>query len=1168
MDFAGIYKKGDKTMENKGVMKLVLGGSGYGKSTYVLEELINKSMKNPHNNYIIVVPEQFTMATQKEIVERHPNHGVMNIDIVSFNRLAFRVFEELGISNLSILDDTGKTLILKRVIEDNKGSLNIYKNKANQSGFVEEMKSAVSELYSYGIDLDKFDNIVNITLDRPYISEKLKDIRLIYAAFKEALGSKYITKEEILSKLCGVIDRSDIIRNAEFVFDGFTGFTPIQYRLIGILLEKGCHITVTVTISAEEAEKLTDTGFKEIKEQELFNLSKTTINSLFALAADHHISIGSNNIVIMGRNCNYRLRNNGDIDFLEKNIFRNKNSTYKNTGNIKVIQMDNAMKEAELAAAYINDGVRNQGYRYRDFAVITGNLDIYRKLIETSFTENEIPFFMDNKRRLILNPCVAAIRAALDMVRDDFSYVSVFKFLRCKMTDINQDSIDILENYVLEYGIRGYKRYSKPFRRLKSGKDSELLNRVNEVREQFVSLISDFREKVSGKDKTVKDMTYAVYYLMEELSIYEKLKVYEERFNSEGKLSLSKEYSQTYGLVIELLDKLVELMGETVITVKDYGKLLEAGFEEIKVGVIPLNVDSVVVGDMERTRLSDIKVLFVLGVNDGIIPKMGEGTGLLTQRDRGYLKKLNVELSPTARESIFIQRFYLYQNLTKESHKLILTYSISTVDGKPARPSYLVGTIMDMYENKSIISENPFRYNIYTKELGLKYVAEHFVNSSEDMTDLVKELYTYFFSHKSLSHKLNKITEGAFFNSRTGKINSAVAKALYGDDVVKSASRLERYAACAYAHFLAYGLQLAQRKVYEINAADVGTVYHRVIELFSKEMKLRGCDFRTITDTDRENILDICMEKIYAADKENVFLDSHRNKYLLSRIRDVSLRTIWAISEHIKAGNFNPEDFELSFRDGRIDRVDTMEEDGRYYVKIIDYKSGNKAFDMEEMMNGLQIQLIYYMGAVVDIEKERHKDKTVMPAGAFYFNVKSPYVERPSEAYGYYDEYLSDEEKKKLEELYREAMLSEYKMTGLVNSDSEAACNMDISLNDGGKSSIIIPIKADELNSGIGKSSMGTINFTRVIEYVKNCAEKMCDEILEGNIDANPYKKGIFTPCQYCNYKGLCTFNEKYSGNKFRTLNKFQPEDIFKEITKDDNKQDIEGGEKNGSGMD
>ncbi len=1121
--------------KNKGSIRLVLGGSGYGKTTYVLDKAIREAGEHINNNYIIVVPEQFTMETQKAVVDRHSNHGVLNIDIVSFNRLAFRVFEELGISNLSILDDTGKTLILKRVIEENRHKLNIYRRKACQPGFVEEMKSAISELYSYGIDLSSFESIMEHTKEKPYMDMKLKDIGLIYKLFREALGEKYITKEEILKKLCQVMEKSQLMKNSEFFFDGFTGFTPVQEELLGILLDNGRKLTVTITISPEEAYKLTETGFREIKEQELFNLSKTTINKLYSLAADRQVSIAGEDVIITGENRSYRYNEDRELSYIERNIFRSSGleSGCDSRGEVRIAPLDNPIREAEAAAAYINKRVRNEGLRYRDFAIITGDLDTYRKLIETAFRDNDIPFFMDNKRRLILNPCVNAIRQALLMISDNFSYESVFGFLKCGISGIEREKIDLLENYVLEYGIRGFNRYSQDFTKFGKGLREEELCAINDIREAFFEIIRDFKESVSGRNKTVRDYTNGVYELMESLDIYNILKKYEEGFKEEGRLSLAKEYEQTYALLINLLDKLAELMGDIKINISEYARLLDSGLEEIKVGVIPLNVDTVVIGDIRRTRLADIRELIVLGVNDGIIPMVSDKGGLFTGKDRSFLKGIGVELSPGARENIFIQRFYLYQNLTKPSDRLILTYSHTSASGKALRPSYLINTIRDMYTDKDALPLHMREDNIYTKELGIRYIAENF-SGNKEMTLLQKELFTYFYKDKELRKKLMKVVEGGDFSCYTGRIDEAVARVLYGKDMVKSATRLERYAACGYAHFIMYGLKLAERRIYEVSAADVGIMYHRVIELFSKEMKKEGLSFRTVSDREREELLNRCMEQVKEGTSGDVFFDTERNKYLLRRIREVSSKTVWAISEHIKAGNFEPEDFELTFSDGRIDRVDALEQDGKCFVKIIDYKSGSKRFDIDEVMSGLQIQLIYYMGAVLDIEQKKRKTETV-PAGAFYFNIKSPYIERLPDSDG--DD--TDNEK------YRRALLEEYRQSGLVNSDSQVASEMDLSLREGKGKSLIIPIKAQEMNIGIGKSFMSGRNFNDIIEYVRSKTEKMCDTILEGDIETNPYIKAGRTPCDYCSYKEICTFNEKYTGGRHRKLNKHEPEEIL-----------------------
>lgn len=521
-------------------INLVMGESGSGKSDYVINELIKRSIDNPEKKYIIVVPEQFTMETQREIVKKHPNGGVLNIDIVSFNRLAFRVFSELGINILTVLDDTGKALILRKIVEEEKDNLVIYKNKAGMTGFIQEIKSVISELYSYGIDVEDLEKISESVKEKPFIKGKLQDINIIYSSFKKRIREKYITKEEILLKLCDNLYKSEIIKECEIVFDGFTGFTPIQNRLLSLLMEFVSRMDIVITMSKEESSKIGEMGFTNIKEHELFNMSKNFVNKIFSMAGENNIKI--HDVHIMDENGKRRHCMNKELDFLEKNIFRGSEDNLDIGENVKTIIFDDPSKESDYVASLIKTYINKNGLRFCDVAVITGDIEQYGSILATSLKNHKIPHFIDIKRELIKNPCVISIRSGLEIVDDDFSYESVFRFLKSDIGIFEKDEIDIFENYVLEFGIRGIKKYKSEFKRKKGRWNDENLEKVNEIRSRFIDLIEDFVTEIHREKVTVLHMTKALYEFTEKLHIYERLENYKERFEKENNLSLSKIY--------------------------------------------------------------------------------------------------------------------------------------------------------------------------------------------------------------------------------------------------------------------------------------------------------------------------------------------------------------------------------------------------------------------------------------------------------------------------------------------------------------------------------------------------------------------------------------------------------------------------------------------------
>lgn len=1118
-------------------LQIVLGGSGAGKTHKVYEKIVAESINNHSENYYLIVPDQFTMETQRDIINRHPNKGTMNIDIVSFNRLAYRVFGELGISKLSVLDDTGKMLILRKVIEANKEQLTIFKNKVKLFGFTEEIKSTISELYQYGINVEDIDDICEKIKGNNTIKSKLSDIKLIFEKFAEyvtnisSADSKYITKEEILNELCMVVDESALLKDSTIVLDGFTGFTPIQYKLISKLLVLAKKVIVTVTIPSNEAKDVSVAGFLNVKEHELFNMSKTTVNALVRLASENDVKIMKP--IVIDDEKMHRLVDNPSLSFLEKNIFRgNRKKHALNDCNLQIYNAVNPLEEAAGVADRISNLVResNGSLRYKDIAIVTGDMESYKRPLEEALMNNKIPYFIDNKKSLLNNNFVDCIRALLEMVDENFTYEPVFRYLKRGMSKLSRADIDTFENYVLGCGIKGFKQYNKGFTKKYKGLSDEELNKCEVIRGDFIEPIAKFREDISGKN--VKDITKAIYMFIKENDLYDKLLAYTNEFGDDE--SEKQEYSQVYRLVMELFDKFVSLFGDETITLKEYRKIFDDGLEEIKVGTIPVLLDQLVVGDIERTRVSGIKVLFVIGVNEGIIPKAAGNMGILSQRDRLVLKNISVEMSPTARENSFIQKFYLYLNLTKPSEKLILTYSDASLSGNAKKPSYLIDTIMKMYDGIKVEKlEGDDILKVISRESAFRIVTKGLREfDQQPPTDLWKELFSYYSNKPEYRERIMRALEGAFYVNTDVKLDGAIAKVIFGDNVEGSITRIEKYAACAYAHFLSYGLNLVERPVYEIKALDVGNIYHKAVEVFSNKLKEDGLDFKTIDETDRERLVDLSVKEAiiyYGYDSLN---ESAQNQYILDKVKKVTSRSAWAICEHIKRGNFTPEQFEVSVGKGRVDRIDRLELGDSVYVKIIDYKSSSTIFETDKLINGLQLQLIYYLDAVLDIEKKKNPNKHIVPGGVFYFNIKDPIVN--------YEEKIIDDD------TLSEVLLKEYQMTGIFNSESTAILNIDESIPNlkGNSSSSIIKSGKSEVDveDTVKKNAMGlsASNISKVTSFVKDKVEEFTKDIYKGDISINPYRNGEKTSCEYCKYNTICTFSKQEFNNTYRTLKKYE----------------------------
>ncbi len=1243
-------------------LQLLLGPSGSGKTTSLYETLIGEAERSSAFQAMAIVPEQYTMQTQKDLVTLHPGHSVTNIDILSFDRLAYRILGELGVEGMTVLDDMGKLMVLRRAAASCSDELKVFRKNLDKAGFIDKIKSMLSELYQYRIDGQELDRIIEATADEPLLQRKLREIRTLYHAFDRSMEEDTIPSERLYDVLCRLIPRSKLVADSVITFDGFTGFTPAQYQVLEMLMLHAKRVIVTVTVDGELVDGVQVAGVSAVElqgggaaldrgqaakpvealsprgkarlasDRQLFEMSLTTVQMLISLAQKNQVTVET----IKGFAPGARFVRAPQLAVLERQLLRcpvepwiagngqvegSKVVSASNRSQLVVPAADpihlwevrDRTAEIEAVARQIFALVREQGLRYREIAVVSGDVAGYEPVIRRVFGAAGIPYFLDVKNNMMGHPLVAYLRGALEAVEKDFTYETVFACLKSGMTPLAAGDLYELENYVLALGLKGRKAWSEPWE--KNYPEGRHLNmeRLNQIRETVIQPLFALREVLKGSDSTVRDYAEALVRLMESQGVEQRLKDMAAQIAGDGEISLGQEYEQAYAKVLELLDKVVELFGDGQVSIREWREILDTGFGEIRVGVIPARVDRVVVGDMHRTRLKDPKVLFFVGANDGLVPKAGDKTSLLSDMDRRSLAKLGVQLAPTKQENGFIDRFYLYLTLTKPSEQLYVSWCSQNVDGAAMSPSYMVNELQAIFPALAV--ERPeeqmtLAQRILTKETARKTLLAGFAEYKEGRApDAWKELYSIFMEASDGREQLARWLDAAFLTYKEETMGPAVAKALYGDVLSGSVTRLERYAACAYAQFLSYGLQLAERRLHEFAAADMGTLFHEVIrkffakvygkdselaaELAAREsgdaddasataLQTANAQVMIPTDEQRRQLVRQCLKEAVDEGNSRGLEDTARGAYLLERVEHTADRTLWALCEQLARGDFHPEEVEVDFdgRDskamnllleddtlmrlhGRIDRVDTCS--GRSLAAQVESQTADgltepgdsnpyaddevyvKVIDYKTGSTSFDLVGVYYG---LQLQLVVYLDAAMERERAK--NKGKKVIPAGILYYNIRDPFVTVEPKDAGApdpQEVQDTLLGELQMNGIVNENRRIYSRMDRLI--GSQAPPVIPVKEKDRKIVERYSSVAT---TKQLEdlctFVRSRMTEFGSRIMEGHMVVNPYMRGGKTGCDYCKFAAVCGFDKKTPGYTYRRLGDLEKREIWDNVEK------------------
>ena len=1024
-------------------------------------------------------------------------------------------------------------MLIYSILSNKKNNLKFLGKSENN---IDMIMTQLTELKKHGVSLDNLETLKE-NIEDTYLESKLNDIYTVYSQFQEKIKNNYIDENDSLTILKEQLDSTNMFDNTEIYIDEFVGFTKQEYDIIEKLLEKAYKVTISIT--SDELYKTKDAS------NDIFYTNKETISKILKIAKDNNIKIEES----VKQEEIYRFKNK-ELNHIEANLY---NFPYKkfneNVTNLKLFLANNQYSEVENIARTIVKLVRDEGYRYRDIAIITKNIDTYSNLCKAIFNEYKIPVYIDEKRDLSQNILVKYLISILDVFSKNWTYDSVINYIKSGFTNISQEDIYLLENYALEWNVRGSLWYKQDWNfRDADEKGEEQIAHLNELRRNIVNPLVKLKNNLSGK-KSAKQISENLYKFFIENKIDEILAEKINKLNEAQEVSISAEYETSWKIIMQVLDEIVLVFGDENITFETYMQILKTGLGESKLGTIPMAQDEVTVGDVDRSRSHKIKIVFIIGLNDGMFPGTTKAEGFLNDADRQKILEKGIELAKGTVDRIYEDNFNIYKAFTTAEEKMYLSYSSSDMEGKSLRQSILVSRIKKIFaklqEESDIIQR---KSEICTKQNTFEELLINLrdFRDGKEIDSIWFKIYNIFDNDTEWKPKLESAIKALSYTNVPEKITKENVEKMYGDVLKTSVSRLEQYSSCPFSYYLKYGLKLNEKETFNLEAVDTGTFMHDVIDSFFARLDEQEINIKQITDEEIEEIVTEIIQDKLNLNKNYIYTVSAKYKILAGRLKKVVTTSMKYIVQSIKQSEFEVFGHEMEFGGkgqykpitvktddgkrveiiGKIDRVDILKNPDGTYVRIIDYKSSIKNIDLNQVVSGLQLQLLTYLNETCKVED-------FLPAGVLYFNLSNPSISS--------EKNMTDEE-------IENKIKQEFKMKGLILADVNIIRKMDTKIDETGTSTIIpAGIKKDGEINNLKTSAISKEQFNYLQKYMNKLIKQISESILAGNIEVKPYynTKLKTTPCTYCKYRSICRFDENSATNKYNYISNLNKDAIL-----------------------
>ena len=1155
-------------------VRFLIGRAGTGKSGRTLDEIKEKLFEDPQGPAIFyIVPDQMTFQQEYTLFRDEHITGSIRGQVVSFSRLAWRVLQETGGSTRQFISSVGTQMMLRKIIEEKTGDWLTFGKAIEKQGFLQQLENIITEFKRYNVtpellyaQMEEIDKFVHKDPKEIALLNKLTDLLYIYEKSLYALQENYIDSEDQLELLAEKIEVSNVLKDAEIYLDGFHSFTPRELLVIEALMKKCKRITISLTLDQAG-------GPAAASELDLFYKTAETYDILTQIAEENGIRV-EETVVLDTKNGRFKER--PYFAHLEQHFNTLPSPKYEGDVPIRIAEAVHPRAEVEGAAQEIIRLVRDENYRFQDIALLIRQTDTYNDLISTIFADYDIPVFIDEKRTMINHSLIEFIRSALDIVEGNWRYDAIFRVLKTgfipasdKQYPLTNDAIDELENYVLEYGILSRERWigeeEWKFQRFRgfeqkgqTDAEMEMQKKINKYRKQVVKALVDFDEAIRNAG-TVKAFCEITYLLLESLGVPDRLEKMRTLYDDRGEIEKGREQEQVWDAIIQLLDEMVEMAGEEKMTLATFRSTLDAGFEALKFAHVPPSMDQVIVGTIDRSRISGIKVALLLGVNEGIWPMKPPADGIINEEERELLGEHGLKLAESSRQQLLDDWFYMYTAFTAARDQLWISYPLSDEEGNAKMPSQLIKRMEDLFpvccdhmllqDPEELVDADQFITTpLKTRSALTAQLARY--RKGYPVKEIWWHVLNWYVENHPKPSTTYRILQSLFYQNRPEDLSEDTAEKLYPKQVNASVSRLETYYRCSYQHFAKYSLRLEERKTYKLDAPDIGQLFHEALKTITEWIQEENRDFAALSKQETDQYAKKAVSQLAPVLQHQILHSSNRYKYIQQKLQQVIARAAFVLSEQARQSRFSPIGLELGFGKnqtldartlplpngfelvlgGRIDRVDKALNTDPLLLRIIDYKSSSKGLNLVEVYYGLALQMLTYLDVVLS-QSEKWLGVKATPAGVLYFHVHNPMI--------------SGNDRLNEEKIERE-IFKKFKMDGLLLSDEEAVKMMDTKLEQG--YSQIVPAAIKKAGGFYNSKIADEETFEKLQSHVQNLMVEAGVDITGGRVHLNPYKHKQHIACTFCPFHSVCQFDPSLEENNYHHLSDMKDEEILRRI--------------------